>query len=229
MLMRTKFGLLSATLCVTACAVQATTITTSFSQQHFTDGSKPGSMVAAHLADPAGDNDTAPFNGAIIGSDITGPNFSTSWTFSYSAPNGTVSSADIKFGIEDADSAAAGNQLLTFSVNGVSQFTALNNLMEAPAGANVNNGANGVYNVYDVTLDSNALATLAGGQAMVELALQGPGLGVLGTTTFNAAALDFATFTLNYSSGPITPEPSYALLVVPVALGLLLFRGRRRA
>jgi hypothetical protein len=61
--------------------------------------------------------------------------------------------------------------------------------------------------------------------------LQGPGLGVLGETNFNGAALDFSTITINSSDAVgATPLPA-ALPFFATGLGALglLVRCRKRA
>ncbi len=203
-----------------ASLASATTLSMSFSQQHFSDGQKvsTGTFLTAHQSDPAGVNDVAPFDGHFVGSDISGPNFNASWTFNYSAIGTSITSADLKFGIYDADSAASGDQLASFSLNGVSLFPELDPLLEAAPGANVNNGQNSIVNVYDVSLPASTFTSLLNGSAAFDLTLQGPGLGVLGQTPFNGAALDFATLTVN--SAGVIPEPSYLPLL---AAGMLLW------
>ena len=59
------------------------TISTTIGSQHFTDAQVVGSAVFA----VALTGQPAPFN-AIIGSDITGPNFSGAWTFHYTLAAG---------------------------------------------------------------------------------------------------------------------------------------------
>jgi hypothetical protein len=198
----------------------ATTIKVSDSSQHFTDGQKvsTGALLAAHV----GDSTPAPFNGAFIGSDVSGPNFAAAWSMTFATPSGPVSGADLLFGILDADSAAPGTQVSLFSVNGVDLTASLNALFDAPSGANVNNGQNGTYNVYDVTLPAAVLPNLLG-VASFTLDLQGPGLGILGSTTFDGAALDFATLTITSGSIAVAPEPGMLPVLTLIAAGALLF------
>lgn len=226
-----RLGLLLAgfSLCISQ-AASATEIVESSSVQHYADGTKvsSGAFLTAHQNDSSSVNDAAPFDGHFIGGDPAGPNFSASWSYTYGAvAPGTISSATLTFGILDADSAAPGDQLTTFTVNGVSEFTALNALLEAAPGPNVSNGENSIDNVYTVTLDSAALAMLYSGSATFDLALQGPGLGVLGQTDFNGAALDFATFTINTAAAITLPEPRYYAPLALLLAGSLFFFRRR--
>lgn len=204
---------------VTSGSAWATVVSVSDSSQHFTDGSHvtSGQLLTAHSGDPT----PAPFNGVFIGSD-SASNFSASWTMDFTPTSGTLTSADLDLGILDIDSAAAGSQVSLFSVNGVDLTSVFNNLSETAA------SPNSTYNVFDVSL-TNALNGLAAGQATFVLDLQGPGLGTIGTSTFNGAGLDFATLNVTYTSGVVTPEPSY-WPILGVLCGTALFvRSRRRA
>ena len=174
--------------------------------QDFADGDTPttGAFLSAGAGEPV------PFNGVFVGSD-SGSNFSTSWTFSYSAIADTITGGSLKFGIYDHESAASGNQVASFTVNGVDFTDALNTLFESHGGTSRED------NVYTLTLPSSTFAGLASGTVNVSLALTGPGLGLFGETPFNGAALDFSTLDI----ATAVPEPltsTLLLLGVPAVL-----------
>ena len=165
--------------------------------------------------------DPAPFN-QFIGSDVSGPNFSASWTFTYGAIASTISSATLQIGLLDGDSVAAGNQVASYTIGGVDLTALLNTVMEATQ------GASGQENYYQITLPSTVFSLLALGNPTVSLALQGPGHGVLGDTNFNGAGLDFSTITINTSDAVgATPLPT-ALPLFAAGLGGLGLLGWRR-
>jgi hypothetical protein len=192
------------------------TISTSIGAQHFTDGQIVGSAVFAGALS----GQPAPFD-QIIGSDIVGPNFSGAWTFHYTVPLGaSITSASVAIGVWDGDSQAGGNQVGTFTLNGTTNLAALENTAFEGHG-----GATGEYDVYTVAIPASAFANLAGGSAAFSLALEAPGLGVLGSTDFNGAGLDFSTLQIVTAAPVTTPEPAtWGLL----ALGGALLVGMRR-
>ncbi|MBV9227345.1 MAG: PEP-CTERM sorting domain-containing protein [Acidobacteriaceae bacterium] len=166
----------------------------------------------------------APFNG-FIGSDVTGPDFSASWSYSYSPIVGTIASATLMLGLYDADSAAPGNQVALFTLSGTDLTTSLNTSLEALHGGA--GAANAEYDILTITLPASTFTALAGGTPALNLRLQGPGLGVLGTTPFNGAGLDFSTLTINTQAA--VPEPSACVLAAIgiAAIGWVRFRHRR--
>jgi hypothetical protein len=216
----TKFSLMAAAVlaCIlwVAVPVMADDIPTSIGTQHFTSGNTVTS--AAFLAAVAGQ--PAPFN-AFCGSDALS-NCSASWTFTYTIPAGdTITGATLTLGITDIDSAAPGDQVGSFTLNGADDLTSLLNVVSEAADA-----ANNVYEVLSITIPGADFTDLAGGGATFALTLSGPGLGVLGDTPFNGAGLDFSTLditaTPNSSGGGTnTPEPETWALVLAGA-GLLL-------
>jgi len=192
----------------------ATTIT--LGDQDFANGSLVNG-AAAFAAPQAGE--PAPI-GVFIGSDF-GPSFSASWTFGY-AP-GSASSASITIGIFDHDSAAAGDQVAFFGVDGVDLTSGLNTLFESFGGTQAED------NVYTLALSGAALAALADGSATFTLTLKGPGLqGIPGaccsTTSGNGAGLDFTSLTVNRAA---VPEPSSVALLGLGMLGFAFSRRRR--
>jgi hypothetical protein len=177
--------------------------------KHFADGQKigTGTFLTAVSGQPA------PFD-QFYGSDATGPNFSANWTMSWAPVQFT--SATLSFGIFDHDSKASGDQVSLFTVGGVDMTSVLNAAFEA------HGGANGEYDVYTLTLPHPALVALGTGSLSVDLALQGPGLSVLGETSFNGAGLDFAELVIS------VPEPTATPFIFGAGIGLIGFWLKRR-
>lgn len=195
------FALLAGSQCVLANTV------VTLGDQDFVDGATPttGAFLTAGAGEPA------PFDGLFSGSDVTGPNFSASWTFSYGAIADTITGGSLILGIYDHESAASGNQVASFTVNGVDLTGALNTLFEAHGGASRED------NVYTLALPASTFAGLASGTVNVSLSLAGPGLGLFDETPFNGAALDFSTLDI----ATAVPEPltsTLLLLGVPAVL-----------
>jgi hypothetical protein len=205
----------------------ATIIQTLGASAGFADGST-NARAGTWNTDTAGN--PVPFNG-VIGSDPNGPNFSASWMFSYSPIAQTIVSATLEIGIYDISSMAPGNQVASYTegttTSGITDLTALLNAVSE--GLHGNTGA--VRNEYDlltISLPSASFADLALGHPTISLALQGPGLGVLGTTTFNGAGIDFSTLTITTEAVPTVPEPgTWALLLAGIG-GLAGRRWLRR-
>ena len=200
-------------------AANAAMTTQTLGDADFTNGQSVGSgtFTSASAGDPA------PFN-QFIGSDVAGPNFSTTFTFSYGAIVDPITSATIQLGLYDGDSAASGNQVASFTVDGNDITALLNTALEATP------GATGQEIYYSVSLSGAALTALADGSALFSLALQGPGLGVLGNTSFNGAGLDFATLTINTQpQGGTTPVPEPATWSIVLLGGAGILVSRRRA
>jgi hypothetical protein len=180
-------------------------------------------MLAAQSGKPA------PFNGPC-GSDA-GANCTTSWTFNYIVPGGEiVTSASLVVGLSDIDSAAANNQVALYQIVGGDVLTAALNA----AAESLNGGTGAVQNEYDVfTFALSSFTALNSGSVTVQLALQAPGLGVIGPTNFNGASLLFSTLNLtttpngnpNNPDVPGIPEPT-TLLLVATGLGAAVRRRR---
>jgi PEP-CTERM motif len=198
-------GLATLLLCVRPAMADA--ISSDIGTQHFTSGNSvtTGAFLTAVAGQPA------PFN-AFCGSDITS-NCSTSWTFNYTVPVGdTITGATLTLGILDIDSAAAGSQIASFSLNGGDSLTTF--LSAAAEGLNGGAGApNSQYDVLTITIPAAFLVDLSGGTATFALALQGPGLGILGPTTFNGAGLDFSDLNITATPGTTVPEPATLMLL----------------
>ena len=222
--MRNSFLSLGAVLVFFVSAQQPTKAQTPISVSIGTPGGNfaNGSTVLAgpfnSKVGPSGLNQPPPFN-AFCGSDTGASNStscSASWTFTYPVPDFTIYGATLTLGILDIDSAAPGNQVEAFTLNG-SDLTGL--LNAASEGLDGGAGApNNQYDILTINIPSADFATLASGTATFDLTLQGPGLGVLGTTPSNGAGLDFSTLYI------ATPEISSWMLFVT---GMLCFGIRR--
>jgi hypothetical protein len=216
-------AVLGCVLCVAATAM-ADDISTSIGTQHFTPGNTVTS--AAFVAAVAGQ--PAPFNG-FCGSNALA-NCSTAWTFLYTIPAGdTINGATFTLGILDIDSAAPGNQVGSFTLNTTDDLTSLlNGVSEAADSGRM------VYDVLSITIPGADLTDLAGGSATFALTLSGPGLGVLGTTKFDGAGLDFSTLDITATpnssggggGGGTVPEPPTGALMLAgiVLVGLKALR-----
>ena len=190
---------------------QAATATTSvpLGDKDFNNGDKPTSNEFNN----AGSGEPDPFDDGLTGTDSE-VDFSASWTFSY-APLASVTGGSLELGIVDHESAATGDQVASFTLNGIDLTTDLNTLFESYG------GASGEYNVYTLALPNSTFAALASGTVTFALTLQGPGLGVFGNTNFNGAGLDYSTLHVETVSTPSVPEPatmSLLLLGLPVLL-----------
>lgn len=170
------------------------------------------------LADPSLD-----INNGFDGFDNdTGGGYAGSWSFSGSAVTDPVASAVLEFGIYDHDSAAPGDQVASFAVDGVDLTSELNAIMNGSGG--------GVfptvpaffseYNVYSIALPSSAFAAVSDGSVDVSLSLQN-GFAFSGSTGNNAS--------VSYSLLTITSVPEPGSLAV-LAMGTIpvMIRRRRR-
>jgi hypothetical protein len=102
----------------------ANALSITLGNQDFTDGQLL--PLNTYEAAQIGESGTFSFSGSDAGN---GSNFARVWQFNY-APM-TVTSASITLGIYDHDSAASGEQVQVFSVDGGNDFTAaLNSLFD---------------------------------------------------------------------------------------------------
>ena len=184
-------------------ASQANATILTLGEQDFANGS----FTSLGVFNTAGAGEPAPFD-LFRGNDPIGPNFSESWTFSYSP--GAVTSASISIGIFDHDSFVAGNQVASFSVDGFDLTALLNALFEGSGGAQTE------YNVYTLALPAGAFAALSDGSATFSLTLQGS----TSPPPFNGAGLDFSTLDISN-----VPEPGTLGLLGVAAAGF--FSSRR--
>lgn len=220
------FSLVSAFLAASS-LVNGAVISTSLGNT--ASGLADGSIQTTVALNTAQTGQPAPFTGNC-GSDAN-MNCSANWTFTYSLPSGqSITGATLLLGIWDIDSGAPGLQVASYTLTGGDDLTsALNTVAEA---LNAGLGSkNSEYDVLSVTIPNTSFGVLAGGNAHISLALQGPGLGILSPTTnpaFNGAKLVFSTLNLETTEATSTPEPSFVALV-PMALGAFaLFRKRRK-
>jgi hypothetical protein len=170
--------------------------------------------TAAALAAQTG---AGAFSGAC-GADPSS-NCLASWTFNFLVPVGeVVTSGSVTLGLVDLDSKAAGLQINNFSITGGDNLTVPFN-----TAAEAIQSLNNQYNVF--TLPLTSLAVFNGGTATVNLALQGPGQGVLPTpTNFNGAILIYSQ--LNLTSAPDrptnpVPEPASTAMLLAASVGIL--------
>ena len=218
--LRLLAGLLLTLAVCLAIPAKADTVTSNLGTQNFTAGTKvtTGAFLTAVAAQPA------PFN-AFCGSD-TASNCSANWTFNYVVPSGdTVTGATLSLGILDLDSAAAGNQIASFTLNGVDDLTStINTVANALDGGT--GSPNSFYEVLTIIIPGADLADLGGTSATFALQSSQPGLGILGATSFNGVGLDFSTLSLTVTAGttnpPPMPEPSSLALCLAgvVAAGM---------
>ena len=173
-------------------------------------GFSPGTKITPAQYNSAASGQPAPFN-APCGSDASS-NCSASWTFNYPVPSGPVGSASLSLGIYDIDSAAPGDQIASFTLDGSDDLTGLlNTASEALDGTG---SPNSYYDVLTITIPGADLAALGSGSATFALQLTGPGLGALGDTPDNGAGLVFSSLDIG-----VTPEPtSWLLFLTGIAL-----------
>lgn len=169
---------------------------------------------------PAATGEPNPFN-QIFGGDAT-DNGSFSWTFSYGPIATPIGSARLLMALYETESAATGNQIASFTLNGVDLTAQMQALHEATPGTS----SQIVH--YELVLPSTVFAQLTTGTATFSIALQGPGLGILGDTTFNGGGIDFSRLTIEDTATPPPPVPEPATMLL-VAAGLAaVARSRRR-
>lgn len=193
--------------------------------QDYSDGDfipNPADFEAASAGEPA------PFD-KVYGADIGGPNFDATWTFTFPT-DGTIVSATLEFGILDHDSAASGDQVALFSVDGVDRTTDANSAFNGPGGTQVE------YNIYSFSVDP---ALLTDGQLVVRLQLQAPGLmygnpgdipPAASESDYDSAGLDFSRLIIVQEEGPPdgVPELEWSLPTVISLVAAALFLAKKR-
>lgn len=212
-------------------AASAAIITTTLGNDApgFNDGDKPD--IFAILGAQAGQ--PVPFNQGCGSDVVLFDNCNAAWAFGYAPIAETILSATLKLGIADHDSAASGDQVALFSIDGTDLTSDLNTQF------NGSGGSNSEYNVYELNL-SSLLASLSDGSALVVLNLTGPGLqecliflpgcdpaNPVSETGFNGASLIFSTLTIETRDPGQVPEPASILLFGLGALGIGFCRRKR--
>ena len=199
---------------------QATVITQMLGTADFADGATAigtGNFILNPHGDPA------PFN-TLIGNKTSGPNPSTSFTFSaYGTPTASsITSATIEFGLYDGAPGlpnTPSTEVQFFTLNTTDDLASI--LTSALVASNpIENGER----YYTLTIPSTDFAALATGSSTFALGFQGQGQGLLGPSNFILFGLDFATLTINTgSTGPAVPEPPAILLLLSGLGGLVAF------
>ena len=218
---------LAITLMAVANLAQAGMLTTSLGNT--SSGFNDGDTVEAPAIGTAQAGQPAPFDSSK-GNDISTDNvLDESWTFNYAAIADPIVTASLSFGIWDHDSAATGDQLADFRVDGNDLTATLNPLFEADASGDL------VYNVYTLALDS-LLADLADGSLTVELTLAAPGLvtplfplpgpNPVEESVGNGGALIFSTLMIETRDGEVPVPGPGALSLGLLAFGSLIWRRR---
>lgn len=202
------------TLALSCLSLPALAASIQVGTQQFTDGEFPS--LATYNATSA--SDPAPFNG-FTGSDINPINFNVSWTMSWTPVAFNV--AQFTVGLFDHDSAAPGDQVAAFTMDGFDLTALLNTALNARGGTQTE------YNVYTITLPQASHALLSDGQALFVLTLQPPSLGggpggLFPLPDGNGAGIDFARLDLTTSE---IPEPATTALL---GLGLAALAIARR-
>ncbi len=175
-----------------------------------------------------------PFNQSLGNDILADTNATGSWSHIFDLMGKPIQSAILDFGIVDHDSAASGDQVSLFSIDGVDLTTELNALFEASG------GGDNEYNVYQLDLGS-ILGNLADGSADFILSLTGPGQQTclaaicsdpsnpVTETISNGANYIFSALTITTQDSPPpnpAPEPGTLLLFSIGILGMRTCRQR---
>ena len=153
-----------------------------------------GDVIEIDAYQTAAAGELAPFDDYYGTDSNSGNSFNESWSFSgYGALSDPILSASVLFGIFDHDSAAAGDQVALFEIEGVDLTATLNTKFEATGGSS--QGRRGEYNMYAVSLPVETYSVLSDGDATFSLTLQN-GAAQGGVRTNNGAGLDFATLSI---------------------------------
>ena len=135
---------------------------------NMTPGFLHGDIPDTPTVGSAQSGQAAPFNQSLGNDILADMNASGSWSHNYDLLGNPIQSAFFDFGIVDHDSAASGNQVALFTIDGIDLTTELNALFEGSG------GGDGEYNMYQLDLAS-VLGSLADGTANFFLGLTGPG------------------------------------------------------
>ena len=216
-------------------AIPAAADTLTLGQQDFEDGilTFHADYQAAQTGEAQGDGT---INTQFQGNDLNaGSVLDTTFVFQLGlgptpvgegpAPSGEIRGATLTIGLFDHDSAADGDQLESFTMNGTPLTSVLSALMEASGGTQTVEGSE--YNVYTIDLPTFSLDDLLSGLAF-NIRLAPPSLVVASgfppTGAGNGGGLDFARLVYSVS----VPEPG-AFALLGLGLASLLAARRRRA
>lgn len=194
----------------------AAALTVTLGDQDFADGTI---LQFSWIFQNSSVGEPSPFDGFIGSDQADGSNFTASFTFNY-AP-GPYTAATLTFGIVDHDSALPGDEVASFTADGVDLTAALN------AAFNASGGTQGEVNVYTLDL-APLLSELADGSITFELMLQGNGVRDSGIPYTNGAGLDFAQLNLREPDDVPVPEPG-TLALFGVALAGLAVRRQHQS
>lgn len=183
--------------------------------------------VTNSLAVTAAQTGTGAFLGSCGTDTALNNNCLASWTFNYLVPAGeTVTGGSLSLGLVDIDSKASGSQVNNYSVTGGDNLT-----LPLNTAAELIQSPNSHYNVFSLALTN--FAVFNSGSATVNLALMGPGLGLLPTNS-NGAYLIFSrldlTSTPDSGNPNPVPDPASSAMLLTTSLGILaLARANKRA
>lgn len=193
------------------CAADVSILT--LGEKDYEDGENLFALYSTRVMseyDAAQAGEVAPFGSGNIGADYGTPNFNANWTFVYEP--GSVTAATLAMSLFESDTATAGNQVLSFTVNGSNLTSELNAVFES------NPSPNMTVTLYSFQLPDDSLYLLDGGSVTFDLQLQNSN-----QTQWNGAGIDYSTLTLTHE---VVPEPSTVALVVLGAAACM--RKRRR-
>ena len=145
--------------------------------------------------------------------------YNGNWNFTYGAVTDTITGINLTIGIYDHDSAAAGDQVATFTVDGINLTSELNTLLNASGGNTLPFQAE--YNIYTLALPNTTFASLADGNAAIALTMQNGFAAAL--TVNNNTAVDFSRLQIS-----AVPEPNSAVLFLSAGAFVACRRKRRR-
>jgi len=194
--MRFRIATLAAACMVLSGAAHATTTVSNAGTRVTVNGAAATDGQTLGGAEFNGSSDPAPFD-ILYGRD-SASNFSVSWSQAYTAIADPITAATLQLGIFDVDGDVAGDQVGSFTLNGIDLTAALN----ASVNAKTFTG-DSKYGIYDLDLSAATFTALATGRLEFALALSGPARNVLGSTRFNAAILDYSSLTV--TSNAVTP------------------------
>ncbi len=204
-------SLASVCLVLSGAAQAATTVSTAGTRV-VVNGTEAADGQVLGGAEFNGSRDPAPFD-VLSGRDSMS-NFSVRWSQAYSPITDTITAATLQLGIFDVDGDIEGDQVGSFTLNGIDLTAALNAAVNAKTFT-----GDSKYGIYDLNLSSGSFADLATGKLDFALTLSGPARNVLGRTNFNAGILDYSRLTV--TSGVVTP-PMQPAVPEPATWAMML-------